>query len=358
MARRYRRRKDPSWMIYVAIAAIVAVATWHYWPDEMADPNGGPGPGPEPNGSAGTMPSRDNVIRVAPTVVSVGPTTRPGAKSTPEALKKFKAGNAAFEAQKELEARGLLSEAVFSGGLSEKAADEARSKLSYLAAATIFSQDVNPQDPYTMKYRFKSGELAATIERQKRLHVPTQLLVKVNRLPSAAKFQAGLDYKLIKGPFHAIVYKSIFKMDLYLHRKTDNLPPVFIKRYDVGLGRNNSTPIGKWRLGCGSLTDASGKRERGKLLKAPWNPPPNSPQRLQIEYNKPGYPFGRKGMWISLVGLDENTKKLTDYGIHSTDNQSSIGQQSSMGCVRMRDADIQEIYDRLYEFWSTVRIAP
>jgi lipoprotein-anchoring transpeptidase ErfK/SrfK len=188
--------------------------------------------------------------------------------------------------------------------------------------------------------------------------VPAQLLVQINPPTSAATFRAGADYKLIKGPFHAIVYKSIFKLDLYLHRKSDNLDPVFIKRYDVGLGQNNSTPVGLWRLGCGALTDASGQRERGKLLRARWNPPPNSTRRLSIEYNMPGYPFGRKGMWISMVGLDENTKKLTDYGIHSTDDPSSIGRQASMGCIRLRDADIQEVYDRLYEKWSRVRIVP
>ncbi len=189
--------------------------------------------------------------------------------------------------------------------------------------------------------------------------MPSQLIVQVNRLTDGSKFLADADYKLIKGPFHAIVYKSIYKMDLILHRREENLPPVFIKRYDVGLGQNNSTPVGMWRLGCGALVDErTGKRERGKLRHAAWNPPPNATQRLRIEYNMPGYPFGAKGLWISLIGTDENTKPLIDYGIHSTDNQASIGTQSSMGCVRMRDADIQDIYDRLYEKWSTVRIVP
>jgi len=72
----------------------------------------------------------------------------------------------------------------------------------------------------------------------------------------------------------------------------------------------------------------------------------------------PGYPFGRKAMWISLVGVDENTRKLTDYGIHSTDDESTISKQSSLGCIRMRDKDIQEIYERLYEKWSTVETLP
>jgi hypothetical protein len=343
-------------MIYITLAIIATAATWYFWPGGRNGQAAGPGTGPD--GDSTTNDGANNVIRTNRTIRTDNTATRPDAKSSPEALKKFNAGNAAFKADKYLEARGLLSEAIFAGGLAEKLADEARAKLTYLAGATLFARTIDPRDPYTIRYKFKTGDLPTHVERQQRLHVPDQLMVKINGLVNASKFLAGVDYKLIKGPFHAVVYKSIFKMDLYLYRKEDNLPPVFIKRYDVGLGKNNSTPLGKWRLGCGALTDASGKPERGKLLKAAWNPPPNSTQRLRIEYNMPGYPFGRKGMWISLVGLDENTKKLTDYGIHSTDDQSSIGKQASMGCIRMRDADIQEVYDRLYEKWSKVQIVP
>ena len=357
MARKHYDRRNRNWVIYIVIAAIAAVATWQFWPGGSNGQADGPGPGK--NGDPTTTASKDNVILVDRTVRTDNTTTRPDAKSSPKAIKKFNAGNAAFKADKYLEARGLLSEAVFAGGLAGRLADEARAKLSYLAGATIFARTIDPRDPYTMRYKFKTGDLPALVERQQKLHVPSQLLVKVNGLVNASKFLAGVDYKLIKGPFHAVVYKSIFKMDLYLYRNEDNLPPVFVKRYDVGLGQNNSTPVGMWRLGCGALVDKkSGKRERGKLLRAAWNPPPNSTRRLRIEYNMPGYPFGRKGIWISLIGLDENTKKLTDYGIHSTDDQSSIGRQTSMGCIRMRDADIQEVYDRLYEYWSTVRIVP
>ena len=354
MARKHNNRVNRTWMIYIVIAAMAAVATWQFWPDgRAADPAQGDGT----ERKDGTGPDSNNVIRVDRTIRTDKTTTRPDAKSSPEAIKKFNAGNAAFEAQKHLEARRLLSEAVFAGGLAEKLAGEARAKLTYLAGATLFARRVDPRDPYTVKYKFETGDLPAKVERRQRLHVPSQLLVKINGLADAGKFQAGVDYKLIKGPFHAVVYKSIFKMDLYLYRDEDKLAPVFVKRYDVGLGMNNSTPVGMWRLGCGALTDANGKPERGKLLKAAWNAP-NSPRKLRIEYNMPGYPFGRKGMWISLVGLDENTKKLTDYGIHSTNDQSSIGKQASMGCIRMRDADIQETYERLYEKWSTVRILP
>ncbi|MBM7649122.1 lipoprotein-anchoring transpeptidase ErfK/SrfK [Bacillus ectoiniformans] len=47
----------------------------------------------------------------------------------------------------------------------------------------------------------------------------------------------------------------------------------------------------------------------------------------------PGGPFGT--MWMSL------SKK--SYGIHGTDNPSSIGQSVSKGCVRMFNKDVEEL---------------
>ena len=351
MAKKYRSSGSNHWLAYIVIAILAATATWQFWPD--GDPGDADNPKDDTNANAShsvTLVGKDIRIDSAK--------TQPGAKSEPEALKKYQDGNAAFAAKEHLKARTLLSEAVFLGGLAEPLAEQARNKLTYLAEVTLFSSTFDPKDPYTMKYKFKDGELPAIVERQQRLHIPTQLMVQVNNLIDAGKFRAGASYKLIKGPFHAVVYKSMYKMDLYLHRGEDKLPPVFIKRYEVGLGKHNSTPVGMWRLGCGALRTPDGKRERGKLYRARWNPPPNSSDRVSIEYNMPGYPFGRKGLWISLVGLDKNTKKLIDYGIHSTDDPSSIGKQASMGCVRMRDNDIQEVYDRLYEKWSKVQIVP
>jgi hypothetical protein len=156
MAKNYRYRKNNTWMVYVAIALIATVATWFFWPVEQAGTPDGPGPGliTAFNGTPSTRPSTSNVVRINRTVRTDKTATRPGAKSKPEALKKFKAGNVAFDAQKILDARRLLSEVVFAGGLSEDLADEARSKLNYLASVTIFSQAIDPRDPYTMRYRF------------------------------------------------------------------------------------------------------------------------------------------------------------------------------------------------------------
>ena len=74
------------------------------------------------------------------------------------------------------------------------------------------------------------------------------------------------------------------------------------------------------------------------------------------ESDDPDIPIGE--YWMALEGTDENTKGKTGYGIHATNDPASIGRQESMGCVRMRDKDIDEVFYTLYEVASTVEIVP
>jgi hypothetical protein len=162
-------------------------------------------------------------------------------------------------------------------------------------------------------------------------------------------------YKLLKGPFHAIVRKGIFVLDLYLQREEGGryLPKTFIRRLPVGLGRNGSTPEGSW------LVEA---KDGGHGKRAVWYPRGAAP----VYPTDPNYAFGSKGMWIQLKGIDDNTRGYTEYGIHSTNDPSSIGREGSRGCIRLPDgADprpeldgIDLVFAVLYEGHSTVWIRP
>jgi lipoprotein-anchoring transpeptidase ErfK/SrfK len=44
----------------------------------------------------------------------------------------------------------------------------------------------------------------------------------------------------------------------------------------------------------------------------------------------------------------------TSYGIHGTIDQTSIGKQASMGCIRLRAADIALVFDLMVEGQSKV----
>jgi len=248
-----------------------------------------------------------------------------------------------------LQARSLLSAAVLSGGLTPDDDAKARDQLTQLVETTLWSTQVIEGDPYTYHYLVKSGETFARIERGEQLYVPTELLEKVNRTRATA-LAAGKNIKLIRGPFHAVIRKSDFTMDIYLHR--DGLEQIWITRLPVGIGRGGSTPEGLFQVG----DLKTGTWRPGKLVRPTWTPTESSELRGPILYGQPGYALGTKGLWIGLAGLDDRTRPLTDYALHSTDMPDSIGKEMSSGCVRLADTDIDVAWSLLYEKWSTVRI--
>lgn len=56
----------------------------------------------------------------------------------------------------------------------------------------------------------------------------------------------------------------------------------------------------------------------------------------------PNNPLGKRWMGLSVPGTGGST-----YGIHGTNDESSIGNNASHGCIRMHNADVEEVYDVL-----------
>lgn len=296
---------------------------------------------PSPAAAPSTAPAGKGEIRIDMPLAS------------PEATALFSAGLQLLKDNRPVDARAKLSEAFFSGGLTREQETQAVEELEKLAERTLFSRDVASGDEYAFYYTVRAGEFLERengIERTLALHVPARLIEHINRLPPGKLF-ADRQIKLIRGPFHAVVHKGRFLMDIYLHR--EGLPKVLVKRMRVGLGRNGVTPVGMWRL---RLSRRDGDElTAGKVEKGRWYPPESGQVRHPIEYGEPGYPFGEKGMWISLEGTEPATAGLTSYGIHSTNEPDSIGKEGSLGCIRLGDDDIEFAFRVLYEQWSTVQ---
>lgn len=250
-----------------------------------------------------------------------------------------------------VEGRAALADALNSGGLSAKDAAAVRAEMEKLAEKMIFSRELVDGDPCVRWYTIKTGDKLIQIERAEKLHVPDRLLLKINALADAGKLSVGQKLKVINGPFHAVVHKSQFVMDLYL-QESDSGRMIFVKRYKIAVGaRETPTPEGVFRLTLG-----------GKLTNAPYTPPPSTglPQ-VRLLPGQKDYPLDKKGLWMSLTGIPEKGNKLTQqdgYGIHGSNDPASIGKASSHGCIRLSDTDIEEVYQILYEQWSTVTIKP
>lgn len=234
--------------------------------------------------------------------------------------------------------RALLSELLFrDGALPRHEAAAVRERLAAENERLVFSRERVPGDTITLGHTVQSGELLGSIANTYK--TPYQFLERINNV-TAERLPAGRTIKVLRGPIHARVDKSDYRMDLYVE-DPDGLK-IYLCSYQVGLGETDSTPIGNWRITLGS-----------KVVNPAWT----NPRTLEhYERDDPNNPIGN--YWMALEGMDENTRDKQSYGIHATIDPDSIGQQASMGCIRMRDADIEEVFYMLYEVRSRVEIVP
>ncbi|WIW69758.1 MULTISPECIES: L,D-transpeptidase [Anaerosinus] len=105
-----------------------------------------------------------------------------------------------------------------------------------------------------------------------------------------------------------------------------------IKVYNVGIGtKENKTPIGDFNVKA---------KEKNPIWIKPFQENVNSlkdnKEELVIIESGPDNPLGYR--WIEFDGV---------YGIHGTNKPESIGGYVSNGCVRMVEADVEDLYEKV-----------
>jgi len=339
------RRRNRRTLVFVVLLAAACTATaLAFWP--KGDP---PKPETPEDPDAKVIEDVRGAVRTTgpagETARGPAPATKPTGPplSRGQAARALAEGTKLYQAGKLVEARTTLARAYRSGKLAPAVAETTRKLLAELADKTIFSARVYEGDPYTFHYVFKPEQVLQRVERRQKLRVPWQIILKINGIRRAENIRAGQRLKMIRGPFHAIVHRSTFAMELFLD-------DVFVRRLKVCIGApETETPAGFFRVTLG-----------GKLENAPYTPPPSSglPQKAILP-GEPGYPLDRRGLWISLTGIAEKGTTLTKedgYGIHGTNDLSSIGKAKSHGCIRLADKDIDLVFSLLYEKMSTVEV--
>jgi lipoprotein-anchoring transpeptidase ErfK/SrfK len=206
--------------------------------------------------------------------------------------------------------------------------------LADLSKIWLFSKVALPGDELSGSYLVQSGDNLTAIGN--RYNVPPEFLMKVNGIKDAKRLRAGQNLKVVNGPFNAIIYKSTFEMDLYLQN-------TYVKTYNVGVGQvGKDTPTGTWRV-----------KSDGKLIRPPWPRPQDQGGGL-VQPDDPEYPLGSR--WIGLDGIGGDAKGRTGFGIHGTRDPESIGTRSSLGCVRLYNGEVIEVYDMMMHGLSEIHI--
>ena len=150
------------------------------------------------------------------------------------------------------------------------------------------------------------GKLAATF------NTPVALIAKANNIQGAT-IRIGETLRLLDGNAHVFALAvSKSRNDLVV-----TLDGKFFKRYRVSTGENAKTPVGTFKI-------------IDKIAQPAWHKPGGK----AIPYGDPENLLGTH--WLAL--------DLPGYGLHGTWEPDSIGKQTSAGCVRMLNSDIEELY--------------
>jgi len=277
------------------------------------------------------------------------PATRPASEATPhfappaapigsgDAKSLVDQADAKRKSDDLLAARRLLVQAIDTKKLSLAEHDDVLRRLNEINDVVVFSNRKFISDEYAIQHVVKPGELMQKIAAS--YDITWKFIGRLNGISDPRKLQAGKSLKIIKGPFHAMVSKSNYTLDLYIGKPTEP-GAVFVKRLRVGLGESDSTPTGEWKVDT--------KLENPRY----YNPRSEGPR--VIEPDDPKNPLGER--WIALLGATGQAVGKTSYGIHGTIEPDSIGQKKSLGCIRMLNEDVELVYDMLIPGKSTVTV--
>jgi len=169
--------------------------------------------------------------------------------------------------------------------------------------------------PGKERYSIQSGDYLQKISKK---YNTTVALIKTMNGMETDTIRAGAAVMVYNGDFSIRVSKTRNTLDLMAGDK-------LFKRYSVGTGKFGKTPAVEFRI-------------VDKITEPPWT---RFTDGKQIEYGDPENVLGTR--WMKIVS--EEHPEITGFGIHGTWQRDSIGQQSSAGCIRMLNEDVEELFD-------------
>jgi lipoprotein-anchoring transpeptidase ErfK/SrfK len=182
---------------------------------------------------------------------------------------------------------------------------EAINEYGDLNIAILFSP---MQTRYSVDYVIKKGDVLPRIAQK--FNTTLDLLKVSNGTGDRPNLHPGDHIKVTTAAFSMVINKSKNTLTLLANGE-------LFKVYSVGTGKMNSTPVGKFHV-------------TNKLANPPWY--------------RPGgglIPFGSKENLLGTRWMGINSP---GYGIHGTWEPDTIGKQSSAGCIRMLNSDVEELY--------------
>ena len=308
----YRRRgggRRKLIFFLVVLVQLAAVGIYLYLTREKK-PEGAATPEvPAPAAPAPAAPAPASPLPAAPGTASPSSSPAP-APAAPSA--ELRAGladaRAAIDAGQLLQARQTLEKLLAAYPDNAEVID----LLGQVNMKLLKSPLMMPEKEY---YVIQPGDSLFKIARK--FHTTVALLKEMNGLKSDV-IRLGDRLLVFKGNFTIHVSKSRNTLDLLLNGK-------LFKRYPVGTGKFGKTPAVRFKI-------------VDKIKEPAWTRPSDN---KRIEYGDPENVLGSR--WMALKCKEH--PELTGFGIHGTWDRDSIGKQSSAGCIRMLNEDVEELFD-------------
>ncbi len=166
--------------------------------------------------------------------------------------------------------------------------------------------------PLLTTYTVKAGDNLSSIA--SRFGTTVGAIERLSGLASPV-IQPRQRLRVLPGTVRVYVDKSDFRLWVTVDER-------FLLECPVGLGQEGATPAGTFVI-------------RVKEKDPPWWKPGQSP----IPAGDPRNILGSR--WLGFA----DTEDVSGFGIHGTTDPSSIGRESSAGCVRLRQEDVELLFD-------------
>ncbi|PCJ59728.1 MAG: hypothetical protein COA79_10000 [Planctomycetota bacterium] len=151
----------------------------------------------------------------------------------------------------------------------------------------------------------------------KKYNITQNLIQLANGMKDSTTIRPGQKLKIVNGTTTVHISKDQHSLVLFL----DGL---YLKRYKVGLGKENKTPVGEFKIAGNS-----------KRYKPMWTDPSNGKEYIYADGGTNGNPLGTH--WIPFA-------ESNGIGIHGTWDPASIGKNKSNGCIRMLNTEVKEVF--------------
>jgi nucleoid-associated protein YgaU len=199
--------------------------------------------------------------------------------------------------------------AAYLAASSKPERDRVLAVLNPFLQKNVFSKRFSP---LVESYTVKGGDSLNRISKLK--GTTEEAIARLNQLKTPT-IQPGQRLIVLVGKPKIFVKKSDFRLWLLVGDR-------LLAEFSVGLGKDNSTPAAAFVITA---------RQKEPV----WHPRGEPP----IPYGDPKNILGSR--WLGF----KDTEDLIGFGIHGTSDPTSIGKEASSGCIRMKNEDIEVLWD-------------